>query len=177
MKMKTMNERKIVMTDKSRERNYVDLFSDYGMDERQIAIQNKIIAKCFKLLYYSILVLTAVWLILNIAFQMEISCGVMVISYFTAAIICQSVYAVIASRNGVINLMTATTESGGGTIIIDIIYAAALIINFSTGVFNENTLILIILCVITLIGGVIKAVCAKRNFKALDEQGREDTEE
>lgn len=41
--MKTMNERKIVMTDKSRERNYVDLFSDYGMDEGQIAIQNKIL--------------------------------------------------------------------------------------------------------------------------------------
>ena len=177
MKMKTMSERKITMADKSRERNYVDLFSDYGLDERQIAVQNKIITKCFKLLYYSILVLTSVWLVLRIAFHMEISCGAMVISYFTAAIICQSVYAIMASKNGVINLMTATTESGGGTIIIYIIYAAALIINFSIGVFNENTLILIILCVITLIGGVIKAVCAKRNFKTLDEQGREDSEE
>lgn len=37
------------MADKSRERNYVDAFSDYGMDERQIAIQNRIISKCFKI--------------------------------------------------------------------------------------------------------------------------------
>ena len=40
------------MADKSRERNYVDAFSDYGLDERQIAIQNKIMTKCFKILYY-----------------------------------------------------------------------------------------------------------------------------
>ena len=164
------------MADRSRERNHVDLFSDYGMDERQIAVQNKIMTKCFKMLYYSVLILTAVWLSICLAFHMEISYGVIVLSYFTAAVFCQSFYAAAASKNGVINMMTATTNSSGGMIILYVIYVAALAVNILTGVFTEETLILIILCSITLVGGIIQYVCAKRNFKTLDEQGKEEDE-
>ena len=177
--MKPMNERKITMADKSRERNYVGIFSDYGLDERQIAIQNKIMTKCFKILYYSAIVLTTVWLILCVAFQLEISCGVAALSYLTAAMVSYSVYVISASKNGVINSMTATTNSCIVSVITRILYPAALIINMllSSYLTLLNKIVLMIFWGITFIAEILEIICMKRNLKTLDEQGKEDNEE
>ena len=179
--MKTMNERKITMADKSRERNYVDILSDYGLDERQIAIRNKIMTKCFKLMYYLSIVLTAVWLELCIPFQIEIPNYIIALSYFILVVVCQSVYAVMASKQGVINGITATTNSSGPiiTVVMVLIYMTFLVIVFLEKGFaftNEN-IIMIVFFGIFIINNVIQYLCAKRNFKALDEQGKEDSEE
>ena len=177
--MKPMNERKITMADKSRERNYVDLFSDYGLDERQIAIQNKIMTKCFKLMYNSILILTMVWFVFFIYFKIEISNLLIVLSYVTLIVICQSIYAVMASKKGVINGITATTNSNGTMIVTAVIYipVIASIISKNVNDFNAENIFMIVYFGIFAINCVIQYMCGKRNFKTLDQQGKEDSEE
>lgn len=174
-----INERKITMADKSRERNYVGTLSDYGLDERQIAIQNKITKKCFKLLYLLTVFLTALWLILCVAFQIEISCGVAALSYLTAAMVSYLVYAITASKNGVINGMTATTNSSFVSVIIRFLYSAGIIgyMLSKNDVTSLNKIILVVFFVITFIAAILEVICMKRNFKTLDEQGKEDSEE
>lgn len=100
------------MADKSRERNYVDAFSNYGMDERQIAIQNKIMTKCFKILYYGMAVLSVIWMIVPIFADIQIPTAYVAVSYFLLAVICSGIYAVQASRHGAINGITATAWEG-----------------------------------------------------------------
>ncbi|MCH5349276.1 MAG: hypothetical protein J1E40_08125 [Oscillospiraceae bacterium] len=168
------------MADKSRERNYVGVFSDYGLDERQIAIQNKIMKKSFKLLYYLTVFLTVLWLMLGVAFQMEIPCGIAALSYLTAAMVSYSVYVISASKNGVINSMTATTNSRGFvSLIIRSLYTTALIIHLlsKTDFALLNKIIIVILWGIVFIASTLEGICMKRNLKTLDEQGREDSEE
>ena len=173
-----MNERKITMADKSRERNYVDIFSDYGLDERQIAIQNKIKTKCFKILYYSAIVLTAVWLELCIPFQIEIPNYIIALSYFILVVVCQSVYAVTASKHGVINGITATSNSSAIVIIMFVVSIPIFAVTIKNGSsFTEERLAIIVFFGICIINSVIQYLCGKRNFKTLDEQGKEDSEE
>ena len=166
------------MADKSRERNYVDLFSDYGLDERQKAIQNKIMTKCFKLMFYSVFVLTVVWLELCFFLQIEISNSVIALSYFILVIICQSVYAVTASKHGVINGITATSNSSAIVIIMFVVSIPIFAVTIKNGSsFTEERLAIIVFFGICIINSVIQYLCGKRNFKTLDQQGREDSEE
>lgn len=167
------------MADKSRERNYVDAFSDYGMDERQTAIQNKIMTKCFKILYYGVAVLTVIWMIVPIFAEIQIPTAYVAASYFLLAVICSGIYAVQASKHGAINGITATVWEGRGQIILSLFVLFPFFMRMLTEdiEFNENFITIIVIAVAGVIYNVIIHFCGKRNFKALDEESSDDTEE
>ena len=166
------------MADKSRERNYVDMFSDYGLDERQIAIQNKIMKKCFKYSFTGSLVLTCVWIMLGAA-ELAIPFTYTAVSYYILLIVCGIIHAVQASKNGVINGIAAAQISGKGQIAV-IIFSTICIFGrafkeFET--FNHYWVSLVFMVVTTLIYAVVLHFCGKRNFKVLDEESTDDTDE
>lgn len=167
------------MADKSRERNYVDAFSDYGMDERQTAIQNKIMTKCFKILYYGVAVLTVIWIIVPIFAENQIPTAYVAASYFLLAVICSGIYAVQASRHGAINGITATVWEGRGQIILSLFVLFPFLTRMLTEdiEFNENFITIIVIAVAGIVYNVIIHFCGKRNFKALDEESADDTDE
>lgn len=145
------------MADKSRERNYVDAFSDYGLDERQIAIQNKIMTKCFKILYYGVAVLTVIWIIVPIFADIQIPTAYVAASYFLLAVICSGIYAVQASRHGAINGITATAWEGRGQIILSLFVLFPFFMRMLTEdiEFNENFITIIAIAVAGIVYNVI----------------------
>lgn len=168
------------MADKSRERNYVDAFSDYGMDERQTAIQNKIMTKCFKILYYGIAILTVIWLCLPTLTGLQIPVEYVAASYFMLAIICYNVYIIKASKHGAINGITATVWEGKTPLILSLFVAVPIISRMITEArrgFSADHIILIILVAGVMANNIIAHLCGKRNFKALDEESADDTDE
>lgn len=168
------------MADKSRERNYVDAFSDYGMDERQTAIQNKIMTKCFKILYYGVAVLTVIWLGLPTLTGFQIPVEYVAASYFLLAVICSNAFIIKASKHGAINGITATAWEGKSTIILSLFVAVPILtrmISEAGKEFSKDHIILIILAVGVLANNIIAHLCGKRNFKVLDEESADDTDE
>ncbi|MDE5991957.1 MAG: hypothetical protein K2G87_02790 [Oscillospiraceae bacterium] len=168
------------MADKSRERNYVDAFSDYGLDERQISIQNKIMTKCFKILYYGAALLSVIWLIVPTLTGLQIPIEYVAASYFLLAVICYNVYIIKASKHGAINGITATVWEGKASIILSLFVVVPILFRMFSEAgreFNEAHIILIILAVGVIANNIIAHVCGKRNFKVLDEDSSDDTEE
>ena len=168
------------MADKSRERNYVDAFSNYGLDERQIAIQNKIMTKCFKILYYGAALLSVIWILVPTLTGLQIPVEYVAASYFLLAVICSNVYNIQASRHGAINGITATVWEGGSWIILSLFVVVPILFRMFSEAgreFNEAHITLIILAVGVIANNIIAHVCGKRNFKALDEESSDDTEE
>lgn len=166
------------MADKSRERNYADMFSDYGLDERQIAIQNKIMKKCFKYSFNGSIFLTCVWIMLGAA-EVAIPFTYTALSYHILLMVCGIIHAVQASKNGVINGIAAAQISGKGQIAV-IIFSTICIFGrafkeFET--FNHYWVSLVIMAVTTLIYAVVLHFCGKHNFKVLDEENTDDTDE
>ncbi|MCM1329699.1 MAG: hypothetical protein NC253_09700 [Ruminococcus sp.] len=168
------------MSNKSRERNYVDAFSDYGMDERQIAVQNKIMSKCFKALFYGAAVLTCVWLILPTLTGLQFPAEYVAASYFLLAVICSNAYSIMASKHGAINGITATAWEGKGSIIIILFVALPLLTRFFADdefKLDPPAVTIIILSAAAVANAVVSHICGKRNFKALDGETDEDNEE
>lgn len=165
------------MADKSRERNYVDAFSDYGMDERQTAIQNKIMTKCFKLMFYSVTILTLAWLCAYIIWSVQISCAAVAISFYAVSMIWYSVYIIWASKYGVINGIVSFGFESRGKLIIGIIFALLALSSIS-GLMAKNEPVL--MSEVFGIGSAVSIIqyfCGKRNFKVLDEKSSDDTDE
>ncbi len=168
------------MADKSRERNYVDAFSDYGMDERQSAIQNRILSKCFKALYYGAAVLSMIWLVLPTLTGLQIPAEYVAATYFLLAIICFNVYSIKASKHGAINGITATMWESRGSIVIAMFVVVPFLIRFFTDdemKFDPPTITIIVLTAAAVANAVISHVCGKQNFKVLDEDSMDDTDE
>lgn len=167
------------MADKSRERNYVDAFSDYGLDERQTAIQNKIMTKCFKILYYGAAILTVIWLSVPILTEIQVPTAYVAASYFVLAVICSAVYAVQASRHGAINSITAFGWESKGQIIVPLFVFTPLLIRMLTGnmEFDENIITIIAIGVLGVAYNIILHRCGKRNFKVLDGESPDDDDE
>ena len=170
------------MADKSRERNGVDLFSDYGLDERQKNTSSEIGFKCFKLANTIFIILTMLWCCIYLVDGMPaVHPAYCALSYFGAMIFLRCYYAVKASRLGVINQLTAFSSTTGGAVAILVCLAATVF--FSAGVKligldgAADTEFLAILFGLALISNVVMYICGKRNFKALDEQLEEDGEE
>ncbi len=169
------------MADKSRERNMVDLFSDYGLDERQKDLSNKIGFDCFRTANGFTVLLTAIWLAVSIVEGMpEIHPAFAALSYFGLMMIFRWVYAIRASKNGIINQITAF-GSTTRTVIAEIILFAAIIIFSIYSIFvdtgAEDTEFLAVFIAFLAIDRIVMYVCGKRNFKTLDEQTQEDEEE
>ena len=168
------------MADKSRERNYVDAFSNYGLDERQIAIQNKIMTKCFKILYYGAALLSVIWTLVPTLTGLQIPVEYVAASYFLLAVICSNVYNIQASRHGAINGITATMWESRGSIIITLFVVVPLLIRFFTDdemKLDPPMITIIIIAAAAVMNSIITHVCGKRNFKTLDEESSDDTEE
>lgn len=167
------------MPDKSRERNYVDAFSDYGLDERQTAIQHKIMTKCFKILYYGVAVLSVIWLAVPILTEIRVPTAYVAASYFVLAVICSAAYAVQASKHGAINGITAFSWKSKGQIVISLFVFAPLLIRILTGntEIDENIITIIVLGVLGVAYNTVMHFCGRRNFKVLDEEVTEDTDE
>lgn len=170
------------MADRSRERNYVDAFSDYGLDERQTAIQNKIMTKCFKILYYGVAILTVIWLTVPILTEMKIQIPTAYIaaSYFVLAMICSAIYAVQASKHGAINGITAFSWESKGQIILSVFVVLPIITRMLSPEnrrLDENVITIIALGVISIVYNIILHYCGKRNFKVFDEDSTDDTDE
>lgn len=164
------------MADKSRERNYVDAFSDYGMDERQIALQNKIMTQCFKILYYGTAILTVIWLCVPVIAEIEIHSAYVAGSYFLLAVVCSGIYSVQASRLGVINYLTASSWGSKSSIFLTLFAVVPAFLNLKNikSGMNESSIVLIVMCVIAIIYNVILHFCGRRNIKTLDEDNDED---
>lgn len=162
------------MTNKSRERNNVDMFSNYGLDERQREISAKLGFRCFRMLYFGALVLTGVWyLIYNAGNQIPFM--YVAVSYLALAMLVYCIYAVYASKYGVINGKSAFsfTVTERNTAIVCII--GAIILPF-TSLFEDPWLLSLVL-VLAAIKSIVLYLCGKRNFKVLDEQMKEDEED
>ncbi|MBQ3161541.1 MAG: hypothetical protein IJC04_05385 [Oscillospiraceae bacterium] len=162
------------MADKSRERNSVDMFSNYGLDERQREISAKLGFRCFRMLYLGALVLTGVWyLVYNAGSQMPYM--YVAVSYLALAMLVYCIYAVYASKYGVINGISAFsfTVTERNTAIVCII--GAIILPF-TSLFEDPWLLSVVL-VLAAIKSIVLYFCGKRNFKVLDEQMKEDEED
>lgn len=169
------------MADRSRERNYVDAFSDYGLDERQTAIQNKIMTKCFKILYYGVAILTVIWLTVPILMEMKIQIPTAYIaaSYFVLAMVCSAIYAVQASKHGAINGITAFSWESKGQIVLSLFVVLPIItrmLSSENRQLDENVITIIALGVISIVYNIVLHYCGKRNFKVSDEAA-DDTDE
>ncbi len=170
------------MADKSRERNTVGLYSDYGLDERQKAVSREIGLKSFRLIFTSMVLISMVWFIIEILFpEADISSAYTAASYFIAAVACQCYYGIRASKYGVINGITAFSIQTGGLFCAVIMTAGALWFGFGirlAGIETEsdNTL-LAFLSAISAVNNYVMYFCGRRNDKALEEQSEEDGED
>lgn len=110
------------MSDKKKGRNYVSLYSDYGLDERQKSISNELGLKSFKVLSIVISLMTLVWLCLHMVEGMpELPRALTEVSFLAAVIVCRCFYAVKASKIGVINQISAFSYTTGGAVLIIIL--------------------------------------------------------
>ena len=118
--------------------------------------------------------LTGVWyLIYNAGNQIPFM--YVAVSYLALAMLVYCIYAVYASKYGVINGISAFsfTVTERNTAIVCII--GAIILPF-TSLFEDPWLLSIIL-VLAAIKSIVLYFCGKRNFKVLDEQMKEDEED
>ncbi|MDE7302091.1 MAG: hypothetical protein K2N60_02085 [Oscillospiraceae bacterium] len=169
------------MADKSRERNYVDMFSDYGLDERQKLINAEIGVKCFKTFFNGVLWLTVGWFILYIGLEgVSFPFGYVALSYYMLASVCICAYAIKASKSGTINGIYAFSLTCRDITAVIMLAAIAVIIYImiSQNRLADHKLICTgILIATALLKSIILQICGKRNFKVLDEKSADDTEE
>ena len=163
------------MADRSRERNSAGVFSDYGLDERQKLIMANIGFKSFRLMCYAIAFVTAVLFILYM-FEINIPYQYAALIYYTVMLIGMAAFEITASKYGVLNQVHSFSNTTGGLITGLMLMTAAavnIIVRTVKGTFNEETVIIVIICVLTAILQFIRCACGKRNFKVLDEQSKE----
>ena len=163
------------MADKSRERNNVDMFSNYGLDERQREISAKLGFRCFRMLYLLTAVLTGVWFMVHYTSDVQIPFAFVAFSYFAASVLIYCVYALYASKYGVINGITAFSFSTS-SLFMAIFSAIIAVIAFFVDVLENSWLMALVFALIS-VEHFILYFCGKRNFKVLEEQTKEDEED
>lgn len=168
------------MADKSRERSYVDMFSDYGLDERQKLINAEIGIKCFKSFFYGILWLTVGWFVLYIGLEgVTVPFGYVALSYYVLAAVCICAYAVKASKNGTINGIYAfsmTCKDITVALMLGAIVVIVFIMIKQDRLADHKLICTGALILTAMLKSVILRFCGKRNFKVLDKAA-DDTEE
>lgn len=164
----------------TRERNHVDVFSNYGLDERQRRKSENIGFRCFRELYIVSIMLTVMWFFVSRLTGAEIPAIFVAGSYFTAALVCYCVYAVRAAKSGVINGITAFSFTTGK--LAAAIITALLAVVFGLGAAGllgasekmTDSFILAILCAMVSAENFVLYFCGMKNNKVLDEQNKED---
>ena len=161
------------MSDNPKNKNVNNLFDEYGLDERQKLLSMELGFKSFKILYYIAAILTGIWMFVYLCISKDIPFAFVAASYFIAAMVCMCIYAVRASKRGVINQPTSFYYSRNG-LIAAIFYAfIALMYSFCLTDNNAHEFV----SAAAALGSIQHFVlyfCGKRNFKVLEEQSKED---
>lgn len=170
------------MADKSRERNVVWFYSDYGLDERQKVMSREIGLKSFKLITIATVVISLVWFLIEIFFPgIEISCAYTALSYFAAGSACQCYYGIRASKYGVINSITAFDVQTMGLFCAIFMTVSVLWYGIGTKLIGIETLpyqeLIVAVSAIAAADNYVMYFCGKRNDKVLEEQAKECEEE
>lgn len=157
----------------NKQENINNLFSEYGLDERQKLLSMELGFKSFKLLYYIAAILTCVWMFVYLCISKAIPFSFVAGSYFIAAMICMCIYAARASKRGLINQPTSFYYTRNG-LIAAIFYAfIALMYGFCLTDNNAHEFISIA-AALGSIQHFILYFCGRRNFRVLEEQAKED---
>ena len=163
-----------------KERNYVTVFSDYGLDERQRSKSENIGFRCFRELYIVSLIMTVVWYVISCVVDTTIPIVIVAGSYFAAAIVCYCIYALRAAKAGVINGITAFSFTTGS--LAKAIFTAVLAIVFGLGAGHfisasdkmTDCIVLAVLCAMLSAENFVLYFCGLKNNKVLDEQNKEE---
>lgn len=161
-----------VMSDNTKE-NINNLFSEYGLDERQKLLSMELGFKSFKLLYYIAAILTGVWLFIYMCVSEAVPFVFVAVSYLIAAMVCMSVYAVRASKRGLINEPTSFYYTRNGLIAAMFYAFVALMYGFCLTDNNSHEFVSFA-AALGSIQHFVFYLCGRRNFKVLEEQARED---
>lgn len=168
------------MKETKKERNYVTVFSDYGLDERQRSKSENIGFRCFRELYITSLTMTVVWYVISCVVDTTIPIVIVAGSYFAAAIVCYCIYALRAAKSGVINGTTAFSFSTGS--LAKAILTALFAIVFGLGAGHlisasdkmTDCVVLAVLCAMISAENFVLYFCGLKNNKVLDEQNKEE---
>lgn len=168
------------MKETKKERNYVTVFSDYGLDERQRSKSENIGFRCFRELYITSLTMTVVWYVISCVVDTTIPIVIVAGSYFAAAIVCYCIYALRAAKSGVINGITAFSFTTGS--LAKAIFTALLAIVFGLGAGHlisasdkmTDCIVLAVLCAMLSAENFVLYFCGLKNNKVLDEQNKEE---
>ena len=168
------------MKETKKERNYVTVFSDYGLDERQRSKSENIGFRCFRELYIVSLIMTVVWYVISCVVDTAIPIVIVAGSYFAAAVVCYCIYALRAAKAGVINGITAFSFSTGS--LAKAILTALFAIVFGLGAGHlisasdkmTDCIVLAVLCAMISAENFVLYFCGLKNNKVLDEQNKEE---
>lgn len=168
------------MKETKKERNYVTVFSDYGLDERQRSKSENIGFRCFRELYITSLIMTVVWYVIGCVVDTTIPIVIVAGSYFAAAIVCYCIYALRAAKAGVINGITAFSFSTVS--LAKAILTTLLAIVFGLGAGHlisasdkmTDCIVLAVLCAMLSAENFVLYFCGLKNNKVLDEQNKEE---
>ena len=168
------------MKETKKERNYVSVFSDYGLDERQRSKSENIGFRCFRELYITSLIMTVVWYVIGCVVDTTIPIVIVAGSYFAAAIVCYCIYALRAAKAGVINGITAFSFSTVS--LAKAILTALFAIVFGLGAGHlisasdkmTDCIVLAVLCAMLSAENFVLYFCGLKNNKVLDEQNKEE---
>lgn len=168
------------MKETKKERNYVTVFSDYGLDERQRSKSENIGFRCFREFYITSLTMTVVWYVISCVVDTTIPIVIVAGSYFAAAVVCYCIYALRAAKAGVINGITAFSFSTGS--LAKAIFTAVLAIVFGLGAGHfisasdkmTDCIVLAVLCAMLSAENFVLYFCGLKNNKVLDEQNKEE---
>lgn len=163
-----------------KKRNYVTVFSDYGLDERQRSKSENIGFRCFRELYITSLTMTVVWYVISCVVDITIPIVIVAGSYFAAAVVCYCSYALRAAKAGVINGITAFSFTTGS--LAKAIFTAVLAIVFGLGAGHlisasdkmTDCIVLAVLCAMLSAENFVLYFCGLKNNKVLDEQNKEE---
>lgn len=168
------------MKEAKKERNYVDVFSNYGLDERQRSASSNIGFRCFRELYNVTLIITILWYIADCFADGEIPVAFVIGSYFAAAIVCYCVYAVRAAKAGVINGIAAFSFSTRNLAAAIFTAFVALVFGLSAaGILGltdktTNAVVIAVFSAMLSAENFVLCFCGRKNSKVLDEQNKEE---
>ncbi|MBQ8176499.1 MAG: hypothetical protein IJ035_05625 [Oscillospiraceae bacterium] len=156
-----------------------NLFSNYGLDERQREMSDKIGFSCFRFLYNLIWLLSSIWCAAVGVSEIQISILYVAFSYIAAGCVSLCIYAIKTSKHGVMNHSAAVSFSSSGitTAIISAIAAVALAFIPLGEISAKLGAIIPLSLAVFSVENIILYLCGKRNFKVLDEQMKEDEED
>ncbi|MGN1089064.1 MAG: hypothetical protein ACI4Q6_01580 [Huintestinicola sp.] len=159
----------------NKERRSVDLFSDYGLDERQKSISAKLGADMFKALFNAVVAITVIWAAVYGAVpDLGIHFRFVMASYFGAAIIIRCVYAVKAANAGIINGITAFSFTTGSLLSAGICAAAGIVMILLNSLIPFDGMFFGIMLIAAAAENIVLYLCGKKNFSVIDEKGSEE---